>query len=134
MKQKIIKTDKATVLVVELPNGKYVRCHKGYIVQSCSTELDLLNKCKRIDNGDTNGFIHIGNWQLLGRLPDITEEQASKVVEEYKYNTGEVDGYFRYENDGQTDCPIESLESLLYVNKVYNTFDINRIHLFIKVD
>lgn len=33
MKQKTITTDKATLLLVEIPNGKHVRCHKGYIVQ-----------------------------------------------------------------------------------------------------
>lgn len=83
MKQKTITTDKATLLLMELPNGKYVRFHKGYIVQSCSTVLDLFNKCKRIDNGDTNGFIHIGNWQLLGRLPDITEDQKLKILSKH---------------------------------------------------
>ena len=121
MKQKTIKTDKATVLVVEFPEEAInVYIHQEFIqYESFGLHKFILPE---------------GNWQLIGRLPDITEEQAGKVVDEYTYNTGEIDGYFSYENDGQTDCPIESLESLLYVNKVYNTFDINRIHLFIKVD
>lgn len=105
MKQKTITTDKATLLVVEMREG--------------ITEIG--NTDKRISIPDRKGGHHFvyGNWQLLGRLPEITEEQADKVVDEYTYNTGEIDGYYDYENDTQTDCPIESLNSLMYTNEVY---------------
>lgn len=109
LKTKIIKTDKATLLVVELPE---------------MVKYAVVTTFNRIGFYLPNGIISYemlpeGNWQLLGRLPEITEEQADQVVDEYTYNTGEIDGYYDYENGTQTDCPTESLNSLMYTNEVY---------------
>lgn len=66
MKQKTIKTDKATLLVVELPEGV--------------KEYDHSRAGVSFPKGDGSNLFIRGNWQLLGRLPDITEEQSSKAV------------------------------------------------------
>lgn len=152
MKQKTIKTDKATVLVVELPEGvKEVSCglHCIGVKPEPTEHLGF----------DSNGWYHVyrkmfHGWKLLGRMPDIKEEMAAKVVDEYTYNTGEKYGYYDYENDIQTDCPIEFLNSLMYTNEVYfdnpippfkerledwqeaqsKVFDKERTFLFIKVE
>lgn len=65
MKQKTITTDKATLLLVELPEGI----------------TEVTNTGKRLAIPDRKGGHHFfkGNWQILGRLPDITEEQASQL-------------------------------------------------------
>lgn len=47
-------------------------------------------------------------------LKDITEKQASEIVEEYfSTTTNEIDVYFDYRDDTQTDCPIDSLHSII---------------------
>lgn len=72
MKQKTINTDKSTLLVVEIP--EYYRVyHRANGTIFCS---NVRNK-----NAKPVWDSFEGNWQLLGRLPDITEEQASKIVD-----------------------------------------------------
>lgn len=72
LKTKTIKTDKATVLVVELPEGI----------------TEVTNTGKRLAIPDRKGGHHFfeGNWQLLGRLLDITEDQKEKFVGRYFNN------------------------------------------------
>lgn len=125
IKAKKITTDKATILVVELP------------------------KCITTIQTDISGRIcyYTDRWnllwsektsvELLGRLPDITEEQAIGLVDSYEvshnldltatlafkdYNNGisedeNVD--YDYWDEYPFDTAIESLYSLLQSNQIY---------------
>ena len=72
LKTKTITTEKATLLVVELPKG--------------ANRLKAFNDKDRpyisyfVGVETKRHYLPDGNWQLLGRLPDIKEDQASKVV------------------------------------------------------
>lgn len=122
MKKLNFETSKGKFVVVDLPNSTHFLKHKGYIVQSCTDKLDLLIKCNKIDNGDTNGFWYIGNTTNEYVLKDITEQQASEVVDsEYNpSNYGEYkpsaihrlhsiitsNGYYLFENPYETEPTI----------------------------
>ncbi len=84
MKQKTITTDKATILLVELPLGsKNIRIDTNQAVIPYGKEVNYEVPATKESYGyeETEGFaLPEGNWQLLGRLPDITEEQAEKIV------------------------------------------------------
>lgn len=126
LKTKTITTDKATLLVLELDKFTDVDClieiHGNKLVSSQSKGL-VINTTKLPE----------GNWQLLGRLPDITEEQADNIVEEASIRpivsliTGRElggwynpDGYKDYtETNISLNTCLQSLHSLLQANEIY---------------
>lgn len=121
MKKKTITTNKATLLVVEMPEG--AKPHNSY----CDAILYTL----------PTGYVETEypvesdgswEWQLLGRLPDITEEQSDKLVERhYMDGCRSYDIYRDYRlnsEDGRwIDNSLESLSSLLQANEVYFEYD-----------
>lgn len=118
LKTKTISTDKATLLVVEMPEGVNEYHHSRAGVS--------------LSQGDGSYLFISGNWQILGRLPDITEGQFEKIVDsgdqepgndkyilkwkDYEVaNVGEECPYMDYSLDTAT----ESFYSLLQANEVY---------------
>ena len=105
MKQKTITTDKATLLVVEMPEG--------------ITEIG--NTDKRISIPDRKGGHHFvyGNWQLLGRLPDITEDRLMLILPIHRHSI--IGDVYKDFTTGKYDAfdLNESLHSLLQTNEVY---------------
>lgn len=58
--------------------------------------------------------------KYLGYISELTEQQASEIVEEYfSTTTNEIDGFIDYHDGTQTDCPIESVHSLITSNGYY---------------
>lgn len=112
MKEKIIKTDKATLLVVELPEGsKNVRVNNARGIFGYTDKINIVRW----------EALEFGNLQLIGRLPDITEEQAVKTVDEsihsglYAHYVKEVNppNVYRYRSSR------DSLHTLLQANEIY---------------
>lgn len=68
MKQKTITTTDATVLAVELPEGS----HYVYVCKHIRDGIHYLLYDWAI-NTAYKEFLPDGNWQLIGRIPDITE-------------------------------------------------------------
>lgn len=106
MRTKQINTGKAEILLVELPEG-------------ASNPILKPNSCEIWYSNSLGGYgfskVLEGNWSILSRADEVTEEQAEKIVEDYG------DGYFPYPNEESTPCdtPLESLEYLLESNDVY---------------
>ncbi|NGM63533.1 hypothetical protein G5B30_16610 [Sphingobacterium sp. SGG-5] len=96
LKTKTITTDKATLLVVEVKKKFTLRGFGLYYLDGSGYE-SLPND----------------NWQLLGRLPDITEKEYSKIV------NPETDFQYEYKYSK------EVFNSLLQANEVYfdNPYD-----------
>lgn len=124
MKQKTIKNDKGNILVVELPDGaKNIRIETNQLIipypKMILYEIPATEESYGYE--ETEGFdFPEGNWQLLGRLPEITEEQSDKVVGK-SIHTGL---YAHYVNGipVNTYCYKESLDSLyslIQANEVY---------------
>lgn len=128
MKKLEIKTEKATLLVVDLPECKTHLIYKGYYVMD-SSDKGLNNKCRKISQGDTQGFYYIGtDFKYLGKVSEITEEEWADIVDlpiEHKidsYNPLLIKRYFRFK-DYQSDAnilktSIESGFSLLKANGI----------------
>lgn len=152
MKQKTITTDKATLLVVEFPEGAEIE--SALFVNNYGRYIRWWNKGKDylVDLPDDEG-----NWQLLGRLPDITEEQWKCVVDFHD----KPEGYFRNYIYHTIQAPhiwkksaTDSGISLLQANEIYfenpippfkecfedfkesqsKVWDKERCYIFIKVD
>lgn len=85
MKQKQITTGKATIVVVDMPEG----AHKINVVEGCYgneykdqivynlkeyTENQILDHIKQID-------LPSSHWKLLGQFSQITEDQWKEIVE-----------------------------------------------------
>ncbi len=125
MKVKEFKTSKGEFVLVDLPNAIHVMKHNGYIVQSCSSKLDCLNKCNRIDNGDVKGFLYIGNTEGDFKLSDITEQQAIEIVDsrfifQTQYIKDMLHCYLDYENnDWVYKEALPSLHSLIKSKGIY---------------
>lgn len=141
MKQKTIRTDKATVLVVELPEGAInpvvsmgyitarvpnhsygIPTHDIWDYKKNEEYMAKYDPSKEYDDWAKN--LHVeGNWQLLGRLPEVTEEQWKQVVEEWRmpFPDGRCDVFYKdYVEDVFTeDLPSESALTLLQANEVY---------------
>lgn len=101
MKQKTIKINKGTLLVCEFP--EYYRVyHRANGTIFCS---NVRNK-----NAKPVWDSLEGNWQLLGRMPEITEEQSSKVVPTMPIQKGKTKRYITAK---------EAVHSLLQANEVY---------------
>lgn len=91
---------------------------KGKFVVVDEKEFTVFNQCTVDDKWIVDGEIYDYNSHSF--LKDITEQQASEIVEEYfSTTTNEIDGYFDYRDDTQTDCPIESVHSLITSNGYY---------------
>lgn len=103
MKQKVIKTDKSTLLVIEVSE---VTRNVVLFTNEIGYYADGKNKYTKLPQG---------NWQLLGRLPDITENEWKVVVDDYD------NGYFYYPDGYKDTCDTatESGLSLLQANEVY---------------
>lgn len=120
MKQKTIKIDKATLLAVELPEG-------AYCPNICQLPPSIGVNYFLYENGVNTPYkesldIPKGNWQLLGRVPDIMEEQWGGIVEDasYKYPYEFTRKYENYdEGDFDFNCSSESALSLLRANEIY---------------
>lgn len=122
MKNKTIVTDKSTLLVVELPQG-------AYYPNICQLPPYIGVNYFLYENGVNTPYkepldIPKGNWQLLSRLPDITGEQASKVVDShYVCEPWEQQGVWSYKDYCSENTYVweiyKSLYSLLQVNEVY---------------
>lgn len=106
MKHKTIAADKVTLLLVETENID--KNEDGYWLPN-----------------NEGGYMHIpfDQYQLLGRLPDITDEQAEDIVdsEDFKHYSGRYFHMFvDYNNcENAFDDALDSLHSLLQVNEVY---------------
>lgn len=150
MKTKTITTSSCTLLVCELDKFTDVDCpieiHGNKLVSSQSKGL-VINTTKLPE----------GNWQLLGRLPEITEDQAGKIVDSVAYDESRT-LYSNYVNKRWTAFALNSIFSLLQANEVYfenpiviidgtikennitwlkaqgKVWDKERTYLFIKVD
>lgn len=57
-----------------------------------------------------------GSWQILGRLDEITEEQAKGIVQSHTVYGSEL--YRNYETNGFSVTAIESLHSTLKANQI----------------
>lgn len=125
MKQKIIKTDKATVLVVEV--SEVTRNVVLFGDDEIGYYADGINKYTKLPKG---------NWQLLGRLPEMTQEQSFSIVDSYEVShnidltvTLAFKDYVNgiecddpencdcdYWDEYPFDSPLDSLSSLLQAN------------------
>lgn len=122
MKTKTIKlTDGRELYISELPEGVY----NVDIVGTSDNPILSLDHVIYGCNDDGNCYYDAfslpdGNWQLLGKLPDISEEQASTIVE--YFTTDEDFGkevVFRdYLEKTFHGTALESLDSLLEANGV----------------
>lgn len=112
MNQKLITTDKATILLLMLPEG----------ASNIGTELKYLPDRTRILYWDGknkwNSSFHIdGNWQPLGFANEVSEEVAKEVVDNDKA-TGKM--FTNYLNKNWVlFTALPALHSLLQANKVY---------------
>lgn len=126
MKHVHIKTSKAELLVLEAPEG--------------STDISVGTHCigVKIDKDvpkDSNGWHHIYSkglffglgagqgYELIGYIPDLTEEQAKEVVDVYKCFITEDVGFqdYKSESDLYRSATL-SLHSLLEANGVDKDF------------
>ncbi|AXF52600.1 MAG: hypothetical protein [Caudoviricetes sp.] len=102
MKKLNFETSKGKFVVVDMPE------HKGKAIAVallCNSNF---------------GEKEFKDSTYLGYISELTEQQASEIVEEYfSTTTNEIDGYFDYRDDTQTDCPIESLHSIFELNGYY---------------
>lgn len=107
IKTKIIETPKARVLVVGgLPTDAFdMKVAKNRIYYKVWWDY----------NNDPNVVIQKGNWQLLGKLSEITEEQWKGIVHSYKTMLQGSDTiYFKnYKTEGGFDTATESGLSLI---------------------
>lgn len=107
LKTKTITTDKDTLLVVEMPEDNIFSAEKQIqaFIDSQNWIISLLSR-----DSDSNCKL-----KLLGRLPDITEEQWKGVVDDYD------NGYFYYPDGYKDTCDTatESGLSLIQANEVY---------------
>lgn len=114
MKHKTITTDKSTLLVVELPEG--AKPHNSHCDAILYTLPDGYVETEYPVESDGSW-----EWKLLGRLPDITEDQAVRAVDEsihsglYAHYVKEVNppNVYRYRSSR------DSLASLLTSHEVY---------------
>lgn len=121
------KTEKGTVKFVLTPSVKLkFKIYSEFLVMGIS-EVDVKNKCIKIDRGDTKGFIKIGfGFQLIGLTSEITEEQAKMMVDSIG---GTVDAYFKdylivkHSSKFQFACisALDSFKSLMQHLQVYET-------------
>ena len=113
MKQKIIKTDKATLLVCEL--------------------------LETVEVADIRSIEARYSCKLINKLPDITEEQADGAVEKVVFEYEEFGDIIKYRD--YTAIPIgkhnkryapitalNSLSSLLQANEVYFENPLGKLH------
>ena len=116
MKTKQIKTEVADILLVELPEGS-----KDAIVMSN-------NKLGFYRNGiSMMPTLPLGNWKLISRADQVTEEQATMLFKEvHHYISGDrIFEDFTYYTDKPrtTDrvfkIALESIDSLYEVEKIY---------------
>jgi len=113
MKQQLIQTTKATILVVDLPEG--VRDIKVF-----NDELPYISYF--IDASRTGRkYIEPGQWQLLGKTFELSEELWRDIVQvKKKYIPGGYGIYFlnQESENYDLDTATESGLSLLTANKV----------------
>jgi hypothetical protein len=106
---KIITTSKAEILVLGgLPEDAEIKDYLSAKISAIWTD----------PNGH-NLMFPDGNWQLLGKLHEVTEGQASHIVEETDnpFHYGQGNPYIKYGTD--TECvftALESLQSLIEAN------------------
>ena len=51
--------------------------------------------------------------KFIGLSKDLTEEQCDKNTDEYYHSCGTLNGYIDYRDETQTDCPKESVYTLM---------------------
>lgn len=54
-----------------------------------------------------------GKWHIIGRLSEVTEEQASNIVQSFKFKGGYLYNNYITGNRDTTDTALESLESAI---------------------
>lgn len=121
LKSKTITTDKATLLLVEIPDGT------EYLATYDSKRGELIGIDYSTNQTTLKRWLCPmeieGKFKILGCLPKVTEEQAEKVVEseDFKHYSGEYFHMFvDYNNcENAFDDALESLHSLLQANEVY---------------
>lgn len=130
MKQKTLTTDKATLLVVEMPRGvKNVRVNNARGIFGYTDKINIVRW----------EALEFGNWQLLGRLPDITEEGISKVADSITFEDEEFGNYTKYRNyaaktispHGKLFEPISAIDAfytLLQASEVYFENTLGKLH------
>lgn len=135
MKKKQINTGKAEILLVELPEG----VHSINVVTKTDNPGILKTDHLIFSIHDGDGFDYYdsqslpeGNWSILSRADEVTEEQAEQIVEFGDQEPGN-DRYilkwrdYELSKDGVTcdfydysfDTALESLDSLYEANDVY---------------
>ena len=146
MKTKTITIPSCTLLVAELPEGAINPViSMGYLIfrepnySNWMTEEDMMNPIKMIEweekhdpKDDYKDAIPVrvpdGEWKLINRLPEVTEDQAFEIVDHYEVShnlvltvTYAFKDYVNgiecdYLDEYLFDNPTESLDSLLESN------------------
>lgn len=119
MKQIILLQGKA--LLIEMPNLKLITTiHKGLLVAGVN-QKDVSSKCRRIDRGDIKGFVQLppGNWQILGMLSEVTENQLDGVIESDTFMGGGVTIHKNYNQGGWLPTRVMSLDSAISADGWY---------------
>lgn len=110
IKTKIISTPKGRLLVVggmpeDAEHIHYVELHGNYLI---SYHWPI--------GSQYHEKVPSGNWQLMGKLSEVTEGQAEGIVETFDVGDG-IPGYENYiETDRYTNTAKESLQSLIEAN------------------
>lgn len=120
MKYKIIKTNKTTILLIELPEGT------GEI--SVGLHCIGIKPCPKDQKpSDSNGYYHIykdmfHDFNDRGFVIDITEQKASSIVDSVKVKATDRSSWVMFRNYINSDtvkAAKESLDTLMEANEVY---------------
>jgi len=106
MKQQLIKTSKATILVVDLPEGV------------TAPRIENFKNYSSLFSGESSICrLPPGNWQLLGKTFEMSDEQWKEIVEEEVL----ILSWDKYSDSPITETmtATESGISLLTANKVF---------------
>jgi hypothetical protein len=109
--QHTLKTESGEYLVVDVPEGsENIKMSEDHIGRSW---LEYPNSygCEKIP-------LPVGNYEIIGLHPGITEEQAAGIVE--KMSNEFYIGYKDYRKEiSAFHSALESLDSLLEANRIY---------------
>lgn len=110
MKQQLIQTSKATILVVDLPEGAEAWKNDSYHTNTLWYKSESMRSPKHINLPD-------GEWQLLGKTFELSRLQCAEIV---KYVGLPWNAYKDYTTDSNWfNNPVDSFASLLTANGVF---------------
>lgn len=116
-----IKTGKATILVVKVPEGS-----KEFNIGFWGNPDMGGNNVQALYSSDSRPPIkvlgrikEVGNWKLLGLSTELTEDQWKEILPKYKYDKhlGEYENYT--DSDEYFKTATESGRSLLVANRFF---------------